>query len=334
MGRAVVVDHLLQVGRQAVVLGRIHAEGEDRVRDPRLADRHVERVARDLGQLDRRRALPRHRSAVDDALRERVGHRRQRHLHRRRAERGDQVRVDARRGADLEALQILERLRLLADEVEQRAVVDVHPQQVHASELVHRVLLRVGAQRLARRLRGGRHPRQFEHLGLGVAAGGIGGNGPDDVGDAVARLVEQLRRRAAELHRRIDLALQPVPRLFRDLVAPGLDQPNLGARSRRQEVMHLQHHLLRRRAAGGHCRSQNDCTVRGKQLHHPISLQNCAHASPKQPGYIAMMTAQGHRRAGRNPRGYPRRRHRMPDLKQRLPARSDARDDTPRNPPR
>jgi hypothetical protein len=73
-----------------------------------------------------------------------------------------------------------------------------------------------------------REEGQLEHLGLGEAAGLVGRQGPHEVGHAVPRLVEELRRRAAQLHGRVDLALQLVVGFLGDLVAPGQDQVGVG----------------------------------------------------------------------------------------------------------
>ena len=79
------------------------------------------------------------------------------------------------------------------------------------------------------------------------------------VGDAErARLVDELRRRAAQLHRRVDLALEAVARVLRDPVAPRHEQRGRGHRPRRPEMVDLERDLL---CGGGDC----DCSERGSQ---------------------------------------------------------------------
>ena len=46
------------------------------------------------------------------------------------------------------------------------------------------------------------HERQLECFALGEPPGRGARHGPDDIGDTITRLVEQMRRRAAELHGR------------------------------------------------------------------------------------------------------------------------------------
>ena len=80
----------------------------------------------------------------------------------------------------------------------------------------------------------GRHEiATVQTTSIDEAAGLIGRDRPDDVGDAVARLIEELRRRAAQLHRRIDLALQAAVRFLVDLLAPRVEELRLDRRLRR-----------------------------------------------------------------------------------------------------
>ena len=81
-----------------------------------------------------------------------------------------------------------------AREVERRAVIGMHPQRLDARVLVHGVLLHVVPERLAGALAAAREERQLEHFALEEAPRRVGGQGPHDVGHAVARLVEQLGR--------------------------------------------------------------------------------------------------------------------------------------------
>ena len=103
---------------------------------------------------------------------------------------------------------------------------------------------RLGAdQRTARR-----HERQIEHFDLGKAPGREHRRGPDDVGVAVARLIEQVRRRAAELHRGENVDADAVAGIRLHLARPGHDEFVVRARHRGHEMMQLEHHLRRVRA--------------------------------------------------------------------------------------
>ncbi len=141
-------------------------------------------------------------------------------------------------------------LHLLLAAVHVAVVVHVDREHLHARELLLRVLLVVLPRRLRRRLGVGRHERQLEHLHQREAAGRVAGQRPHDVGDAVLHLVDELRRGAAELHRRVDLALEPVARVLRDLVAPRHEELRGRHRARRPEVMDLERDFLR---GGGQC---------------------------------------------------------------------------------
>ncbi len=187
-------------------------------------------------------------------LRQRLRHLRHGHLHRDRPDRRQELRADAGRRPHLESLQLVEIRDALVREMQQRAVVQMHREQLHALELVEGVLLDVVPQRRAAALGVPGHERQLEYLRLDEASGLVGRYRPDDIRHAVARLVEELRRRAAQLHRRVDLALDPAARLLADLLAPRVEHLRLNGGLRRQEVMQLQHDLLRARGA----RTQRD----------------------------------------------------------------------------
>ena len=105
----------------------------------------------------------------------------------------------------------------------------------------------------AGRLGRGHHEGQLEHLDQREAARGVAEQGPHHVGDAILRLVVELARRAAELHRRIDLALEATAGILGQPVAPGSEDLGVGRRGGRQEVMDAERDLLgksRRRQHG------------------------------------------------------------------------------------
>jgi hypothetical protein len=99
------------------------------------------------------------------------------------------------------------------------------------------------------------HERQFEHFDRREAPGRVAGQGPDHIGDTVAHLVDELRRRTAELHGRIDLALEPAAGFPGDLVAPRRNELGVSSGSRRQKVGYLQSHFL--------CQDRRPCRCQG-----------------------------------------------------------------------
>src|SRR2546423_316601 len=129
---------------------------------------------------------------------------------------------------------------MLVGEVQKRAVMQMRGNQLGSFEFVERILLHVLPQGGTTRLGALRHERQLEYFRLDKAAGLIGWDRPDDVGHAIARLIEELWWRAAQLHRRINLTLQAPVRFLVDLLAPRVEELRLDRRLRRQEMMDLQ----------------------------------------------------------------------------------------------
>ena len=78
--------------------------------------------------------------------------------------------------------------------------------------------------------------------------------------DAVAHLVDKLRRAAAELHRREYLHRDAALGLLFDGLGPGLEQHFLRRRAGRQEVMHFQFDGLLGRS-GAHRQAQSQQTT-------------------------------------------------------------------------
>ncbi|MCY1372035.1 hypothetical protein D9M69_592120 [compost metagenome] len=124
--------------------------------------------------------------------------------------------------------------------------MDVHEDAANALELVLRVLVDIGPQRLAACLGRAGHPGQLKHLGLGETARRIGGHRPDNVHHAILDLVVQLAGRSPQLHGRVNLALQAISGLLGDLVAPGLDEFHMRTGRGRKKVVDAQRHLLGR----------------------------------------------------------------------------------------
>ncbi|MCY1306871.1 hypothetical protein D9M70_567550 [compost metagenome] len=82
--------------------------------------------------------------------------------------------------------------------------------------------------------------RKLEHLGGGEAPRRVAGQGPDDIDDAVGRLIVKLRRLSAELHGRKDVDLERALALLLQGFCPWSQQPLVDVGRRRQEVVQLQ----------------------------------------------------------------------------------------------
>src|SRR5437763_7271296 len=123
------------------------------------------------------------------------------------------------------------------------------PYLLNALEFVQRILLHVFPQGGTAGRRVLCHEWKLEDFRLEEAAGLLCRNRPDDVSDAVARLIEELWRRAAELHRRIDLALDPPRRFLAELFAPRREELHLDRCLRRQKMMDPEHDFLPRGSA-------------------------------------------------------------------------------------
>ena len=116
----------------------------------------------------------------------------------------------------------------------------VDAEQLDAGELVDRIGLDILLEGDRRRFALGHHEGQLEDFRLGEAARRVAEHGPDQVDDAVLGLVVEVRRRAAELHGRIELELEPAARCFLDPLGPWLDGLARDRRLRRQHLMHAQ----------------------------------------------------------------------------------------------
>src|SRR5690606_31422396 len=91
---------------------------------------------------------------------------------------------------------------------------------------------------------------QFEHFGLVEAPRGVAQHRPGDVGNAVARLVKQLRRGAAKLHGAVHLNLDAPIGFGFDLLDPGRDRLGRNRGLRRQKLVQSQGHGFLRKSAG------------------------------------------------------------------------------------
>lgn len=134
------------------------------------------------------------------------------------------TRVPMRVGAYLEALEAFEGFDQLAGEMQFGAVMDMGHEDARALELVQRIFLQVFPEGTAAAFGGLGREGQLEDLGFDEASGLAGRYGPYDVGDVVLGLVEELRRRVAQLHGRVELAFDAVGGLLGDLLAPRAEQ--------------------------------------------------------------------------------------------------------------
>ena len=123
--------------------------------------------------------------------------------------------------------------------MEHAIAMHMEGQRVNVFEFSGVVLLHIVPQCFAGAFGVLHHEGQLKHFHQGEAASGVAGQGPNHIDDAVFNLVKQLRRRATQLHGRVNLALEPIARIQGDAVAPGLDKHGLRIRARRQKVMHL-----------------------------------------------------------------------------------------------
>ncbi|MDT4855061.1 hypothetical protein FQZ97_893990 [compost metagenome] len=249
----VLVDDGLEVGWQRVVLGLVH--GQDEGRGVQRAARRVE-LAVELGQflhLDGRHHFPGDHAAVDDAFGKRVRNLRQGHAHGRSAEVAEHLGDLAGRAAHLGTLEVFGGLDLLVAHVEHARAMHLQGDRLHFLELV----LGDGLHVFPVGLGGGfgvvHHERQLEYLDAREAARRVARQRPDDVDDAVARLVVQLHRRATELHGGVGLELDATARVLLDLVHPGLVhvQPHVGLRC--HEGVELERDALLGHAHQGGC---------------------------------------------------------------------------------
>src|SRR5262249_10272709 len=105
----------------------------------------------------------------------------------------------------------------------------------------------------------GSDKRQIENLDNRKAAGGIGGQRPDDVGDTHPGLVEELLGTAAQLHRGKAVNLDPALGFRLDLASPRRDELGWYIAVPRQEVVELQPEfsILREAGSGHEWRSQH-----------------------------------------------------------------------------
>ena len=202
------------------------------------------------------------------------GNLRQRHAHGRRAQAGEHLVDLPRRRAHLDALQVAHGLHRLVRGVDDARPVHLQRDHLRVLELVGRHGLHVLPIGLGRGFGIAHDERQLEHLDAREAAGRVAGQRPHHVDHAVARLVVQLHRRAAQLHGRIGLELDAAARVLLDLVHPRLVhvQPDVG-RGRHEGVELERDRLLREGAEGRGAERRGDAGLEeGSALDHGFVL--------------------------------------------------------------
>jgi hypothetical protein len=103
--------------------------------------------------------------------------------------------------------------------------------RAHLAEFILQICLGVVRDRLGADQRAPRgDEREFERFDFGEAPGRVARRRPDDIGDPVARLIEQLRRLAAELHRGEDIDTDAPAGIRLDLARPRRQEPIVHAR--------------------------------------------------------------------------------------------------------
>ena len=114
----------------------------------------------------------------------------------------------------------------------------------------------------------------------------IADHGPDDVRHTVDRLIHQLRRRAAELHRGIALDLDPSAGFLFDRIRPDIEDELGDDGLRGQELMQLcERDLLRRGGqAGEGKRGSAEQRSKGSTGHHRSFLPECGRARQARMG--------------------------------------------------
>ena len=239
----IVVDHRLQVARQALIGCLIHRQHERRRAQGRAAELGV--VLQNITEPQARHHVPRVEAAVDGVHGERHRHLRRRHRHALPAERTDRLAGEPVRHMQPQAFKILDR-RDRARGMQHAGIAARKTQRMNFTEFVAqigagKILDRFGIDQRAMR----QHKRQFESFDFAKASRRAAGHGPDDIGKPVARLIEQLRRRAAELHRREKLDADALVRLRLDLARPWRQEFLVPGRHRREIMMQLERRLRR-----------------------------------------------------------------------------------------
>ena len=176
-------------------------------------------------------------------LRDALGNLRNGHGHGRGAERLQALAGQPVGRAQLEALEVVHGPHRLVG-VDQTMVVRPETQQLDVGRFLGEVGIGVflrclGVDDAAARADEG----QLEHLGRREAARCRSGQRPNDVDHAVARLVVELRRRAAELHGRENLDLEFAARALLHHLRPRRQHLGVAVGHRRQEMMQPQRHL-------------------------------------------------------------------------------------------
>ena len=242
-----VLESLLNVGGQAVPAVGVHRHLEGRRAEARIVmplDEIVDLVL----EFQRRNDLPRQEGRVDDLFRQRGGHLRHRHGERLGAERFDHPGAGACRDAHLEARDVGGGPDFLVHRHDRLTGVHVEPHDLKALVLLPQMVLEHVVHGEVGRLDVvDINARKLKHLGAREKAGRVAIDRPDNIDNAVAGLLDQLRRATAERHGGVDLDLHPAAGIFLDLLRPGLQHLSVRRGFRRQKVVEFEGKLLSHR---------------------------------------------------------------------------------------
>ena len=253
----VFVERLLHVGRQLRPGVLVHRDLEGGGAEAHVV-RPLDLILGHVLKLERRDDLPGDKRAVDHLFRKRLRQRGHGHRHCGGTERLDDPGAGARRDPHLEALQVVRLAHQLLGHLDALAGMHVQEHHLDALEVVgdRAVVEHVAHRKIRRRRVVGMHEGELKHLGAREQTWGVAVHRPDDVDHAVAHLVDQLGRLAAEGHRREDLDLDLATRGLLDVVRPGDEHFGMRRRLRAEQVVELERDLRLRRARR---QCQTDC---------------------------------------------------------------------------
>ena len=228
--------------------------------------------------------FPGHHRAIQHALREGFGHLRNGHANRLRAQSAQRLTTKPRGETQPQAGHILKPRDALIG-MDHAVIMRPPAKRLHFAEFLDQMLFAKFLQRAgigdgaARGEEG-----QLKRFNAREAAGRIAGQGPDDIRDTIARLIEKLRRRATKLHGRKYLNAQAPARGLFNALRPGGEEALLPIGSGRQEVMQPKRDLRLRfqvtndKRAGEHAGAKGERLAAGQGHGRSFSLPGDAGA--------------------------------------------------------
>ncbi len=198
-----------------------------------------------FGHAQRGRHLPRDHRALDHVARQCLGHLRHGHADGSAAQRLDQPGHQPGGAAHRAPLHIVRGFNRRAAHMHLAGAVDMHGDRAHAFEFILHMHLIETPCSPRRGLGIAADERQVKHFGTQEAAWRVARQRPDDINDAIARLIEQRRRSAPQRHGRIHLDRNAAVGFLHHLLCPGFDELRRYGGLRGQEMVHAQRDLLR-----------------------------------------------------------------------------------------